>query len=338
MPAFLQLSRPEIQAKFAEITWKERNRLAQSEIDPSPTSQWARAQSPHTRFLDRYANIHPWYHNRIRLRVPAGHSDYINASPITVQSRKTGRESRYIAMQGPKEDSTSHVWRMVWHELESPAVIVMLTETHEAGQEKCYQYFPKTPRHDALHINEHDEFGDGFRATVRCTEETITGQGGAIEVRKLVLKVDGEEEEKVIWHLFYTKWPDFGVPAGEDLEEFFALMKLSEEKNKGPENPRIIHCSAGVGRSGTFITLEHLLSELEAGSLEVQTGGDETEDDLIFETVNNLRMQRRMMVQADTQYHFIYQVIKHLWEEKYTPSSGRSTLTRRREEEEDIFN
>lgn len=315
----------------------ERNRVAQSMIDPSPDSPWGRPQVPQARQLDRYANIHPWNHNRVRLQVPDGHSDYINASPITIKSQKTGRESKYIAMQGPKQSSTSHVWRMVWHEVESPAVIVMLTETHEAGQEKCYQYFPKSTDQPMI-VNERDEFSDGFKAVLSCVEKTTTGQADAIEVRKLILKVDGQEDEKVIWHLLYTKWPDFGVPAGKDLEGFFSLMRLSEEKNRGPENPRIVHCSAGVGRSGTFITLEHLLGELEAGSLTVEDAKDDSDEDIIFDTVNSLRMQRRLMVQADTQYHFIYQVVKRLWEERYTPSALPTVKSPKTDEGEDVFN
>jgi protein-tyrosine phosphatase len=309
----------ELQVKFEELTWLERHRVAQSHTDKS---EWARCQG---RDLDRYVNIHPWDKNRVKLRVPDGMNDYINASPVVLKSLKTGNQSKYIAMQGPKAGSTDHVWRMIWDELASPAVIVMLTETHEAGQEKCYQYFPKAKEDEPLSVNEEDEFGDGFKATVHCEEVETTCQGDVIEVRKLVMKRDGAEEEKIIWHLLYTEWPDFGVPSAENLHGFFALMALSKEKNGGTDNPRIIHCSAGVGRSGTFIALEHLMGELHAGAWEGKKDDDESDDDVIFNTVNALRMQRRMMVQADIQYHFIYQVIKKLWEEKYSPLTTITT-------------
>jgi protein-tyrosine phosphatase len=249
--------------------------------------------------------------------VPEGQNDYINASPIILKSAKTGKERKYIAMQGPKEGSISHVWRMIWDELTSPAVIVMLTETHEAGMEKCFPYFPKDPEADPLAINENDEFGDGFKATVKCVEVDAQLQAPSTEVRKLVMTVDGKEQEKIIWHLQYTKWPDFGVLADEDLEDFFKLMDLSNQKNSGPENPRVIHCSAGVGRSGTFIALEYLMAELEAGALEPEPGEDDTEYDPIFDTVNRLREQRRTMVQADSQYSFIYSVLRQRWEQKH---------------------
>lgn len=379
--------------------------------------------------------------------------DYINASPITLQpthptpGHEGQEEHRYIAMQGPKQVSTDHVWRMVVEQLESPGVIVMLTETHEANMEKCYQYFPRRKEDPPLKVGGRDAFGDGFYATVHCEGLEDTPAGDAIELRKLIVRVhrakrshqypsqdggnvekeeetrrqaidedratpaplttstagddladtlksptaeirqslsnlpsslepgssspakspsatpissapqspvdgEGEVEERVIYHFLYKKWPDFGVPALEDIESFFTLMRLSREKNASPTNPRIVHCSAGVGRSGTFIALEHLIRELDSGVLEnwdeahkhhhvskpttddevlpdAQDAADEAEageeedetDDLIFNTVNCLREQRKTMVQSDTQYLFIYQVLRKLWLDRY--GSGR---------------
>jgi protein tyrosine phosphatase len=434
--------------------------------NPSPDFQWARVTGPHLKVLDRYLNIQPWHNNRIKLQVPEGHVDYINASPIVLTpSPYPGadgrpRESdRYIAMQGPKQTSVDHVWRMVVEQLESPGVIVMLTETHEGPMEKCFPYFPRSADDPPIEINEQDEFGDGFRATVRCEGMEDTPAGDAIELRKVIIRVhswpkpgtkmepaagrantpdpqeadekdsdsdikmkspvanppgarppgtseealslttatasapnatptdnritateqqqnqEEQPEERIVWHFLYKKWPDFGVPSLEDLESFFTLMRLSREKNAHPNNPRIVHCSAGVGRSGTFIALEHLIRELDAGVLEdyderaaaaaalispsqAQTptagGGEDGAgnvawagsgrrgmdeggvtpilpspsgtpmlqtpgqgEDLIFETVDQLREQRRTMVQAESQYHFIYEVMRKLWMDRY---------------------
>jgi protein-tyrosine phosphatase len=166
-------------------------------------------------------------------------------------------------------------------------------------------------------INENDEFGDGFKGSVRCVEVEGDPETSACVNRKLIMKIDGEEGEKIIWHLLYTRWPDFGVLAGEDLEGFFALMELSKQKNSSPESPRVIHCSAGVGRSGTFIALEYLIAELEADALYPEPGDDPAEYDPVFDTVNKLREQRRTMVQAETQYYFIYTVLRQLWEKKH---------------------
>lgn len=323
-------------------------------------------------------NIQPWANNRVRLQVPDGSlHDYINASPIVLRSPLAPPERRpplqYIAMQGPKFGTTDHAWRMVAEQLRSPAVIVMLTETHEMGMEKCYPYFPRRPDDPPLLIGEDDEFGDGFRARVECSEVEERA-GGAIEMRRLTLTIEevqapgSEEKEEVeaeaedvdvdvdvescdgeeateeategategegegertskrktttrtmtVWHLLYRRWPDFGVPALEDIGSFFELMRLSRELNASDDNPRIIHCSAGVGRSGTFMALEHLMREVDSGELENydrDRGG--VGEDLVFGTVNALREQRRQMVQAEPQYLFIYTVLRKLWMDKY---------------------
>ncbi|CAK7208402.1 hypothetical protein SCUCBS95973_000090 [Sporothrix curviconia] len=446
----------------------------------------------------------PWEKNRVRLKVFPGQVDYINASPIvlttTAPAHAARPPDRYIAMQGPKQSSVDHVWRMVYEQMRSPAVIVMLTETHEGNQEKCFPYFPRSPKDPPMMINENDEFSDGFHASVRCEEIEETPYGDAIELRRIVLRVhkkaspvmltkrasnassntdasskvkdiangasgsakksrglspigkvnglrkggkdkdkdkdtkdeDGDsvmseasagsvsspvtaaatatatvaatatasvpsltetdeagrsksidlneyEDERIVYHFLFKRWPDFGVPALEDVDSFVGLMKLSAEKNADADNPRIVHCSAGVGRSGTFIALEHLLRELDAGVLEdydtgkdsslgtgeaedeVMEGADDQNprgrpskpplqqrdsalsvpggaainaaaadrtsvgsgilssesDDLIYTTVNQLREQRRTMVQAESQYVFIYQVLRKLWKQKY---------------------
>ncbi|KAJ4388107.1 hypothetical protein N0V93_008712 [Gnomoniopsis smithogilvyi] len=490
MPSFLTLSSHDIDAKFQEIVWLERNRMVSAISNPSPDFRWARVTGDHKK-LDRYMNIQPWENNRVRLHVPAGKQDYINASPITLrsvspacaqQNKETstddvagGGSDRYIAMQGPKHKTTDHVWRMIVEQLDSPGVIVMLTETHEGDMEKCYPYFPRNPNDAPLEVGVKDEFSDGFRASVRCEAIEETEAGDAIELRKMVIRVhkgsktesgngthteyatpvegfpvdengdvkmlspaktssddqdnsatadddagsvtvevgrtsddhqqesasntkaaspkpksrdearpasELEFEERIVWHFLYKKWPDFGVPAIEDIDSFFTLMRLSREKNANPNNPRIVHCSAGVGRSGTFIALEHLLREMDAGvlenwdavqarrpialaidstsgnsdgdaaSTEAQNGHAESENvaevedgskmdveeadldtadeatndsrDLIFDTVNQLREQRRHMVQAEPQFEFIYQVMRKLWEDKYGGSKSPS--------------
>lgn len=296
-------------------------------------------------------------------------------------------------MQGPKENTVSHTWRLIWEQVKSPGVVIMLTDLEEAGKEKCYPYFPKDADSSPLIVNEPDEFGDGFKATVLFSEQEETEQGDTIVVRKLILRVetpvkgdpekDEEDtvkvEEKIIWHLLYTRWPDFGVPAVTEVDSFFALMKLSRAKNSVPENPRIVHCSAGVGRSGTFITLEYLMAELEAGAMvyygnrdiprpklkgpkpsfsrraitppppfmiqslmtppgtsyrniNTATGSPAhhaataaKEKDMVFETVDLLRQQRKTMVQADSQFQFIYRVLRRCWEVKYKGTEPEPT-------------
>lgn len=87
--------------------------------------------------------------------------------PLRRVGKKLDEKDLHIYMQGPLESTVSHVWRMIWHETSSVAVIVMVTQTHdEAGREKCFQYFPGNAKEGTLHINQHNEFRDGETATV----------------------------------------------------------------------------------------------------------------------------------------------------------------------------
>jgi len=197
---------------------------------------------------------------------------------------------------------------MVWHETGPVAVIVMLTPTHETtGREKCFQYFPADALHDTVEVNAEDEFNDGFRATVKLLEVTHD-EKTRLAVRKLSLTA-GSGESKTVWHLLFDAWPDFLIPEGEDRLALLQVVRESVFKNSGPANPPIVHCSAGVGRSGTFIALDYLLAELEEGALDRVPGNV----DRISQLVDTLRQQRMMMVQGEAQFHFLYAMIKQQW-------------------------
>ena len=199
---------------------------------------------------------------------------------------------------------------MIWHDAGSPGVIVMLTQTHEAGREKCYTYFPLDMDNPVLEFGENEEGEDSFRGSVelldlRDDEKTRS------TVRKLCLKVEGEE--KIIWHYLFVGWPDFSVPDAEDRLALLELVKQSAVTAEDTENARVVHCSAGVGRSGTFIALDYLLSELNEGSIDELS----VEQDRITDTVNELRKQRMMMVQGEAQFVFLYDIVKEQWLERH---------------------
>ncbi len=202
---------------------------------------------------------------------------------------------------------------MVWHETSEPAVIVMLTQTFESGREKCFPYFPESMDNDTLTIHGENGFHEGsFKADIkllRIEEHSPTRS----TIRQLELVVNNER--KTVWHLLFGVWPDFCTPEGDDRAALLRLIRLSAELSGSLRNPRIVHCSAGVGRSGTFIALDHLLTEVDEGALD-ETTVDENADgdvDIIFDTVNGLREQRMMMVQSDAQLSFIYEIVKQRW-------------------------
>ena len=198
---------------------------------------------------------------------------------------------------------------MVRHETKDVAVIVMLTPTEESGREKCFQYFPLNGDVPPFKISAGGFAGDSSEGDLSFVE-IEANSGPNTQVRKLQLKFG--EETKVVWHLLYTAFPDFGVPEDEDRAELLDLLHLSETKNSGPTNPRIIHCSAGVGRSGTFIALDYLLSQLDSGAVREVTD----DQDLVKDVVHRLREQRMMMVQMDNQFEFLYDILREQFVKK----------------------
>lgn len=323
------------------MEWQQRNRLLQGTQPPAkpsdPPSQWARLTGDDVATRNRYHNIEVFAQNRVKLKVDAGANDYINASPIRLGRR------RYIATQGPKNTNVNHFYRMLSAEVRGQAVVVMLTQTHEAGREKCFQYYPLSRQESPLVIPPDNESRDGFRGQV----ELLSSQNDApsrSEVRRLRLRIEsdnGPAQEKGIAHLLFSGWPDFMIPEGDDRNALLHLIQLSARLNNHPstasaaqtngapaaedfagteqDNPRIIHCSAGVGRSGTFIALDYLLSLLHSGQLD-----DVPPDrDPVAETVDLLRQQRMMMVQGEGQFFFVYDVLK----EQYVARSRRRQTT-----------
>jgi protein-tyrosine phosphatase len=201
---------------------------------------------------------------------------------------------------------------MIWHETTSPSVIVMLTQIHESGREKCHPYFPLNPDDPILPLDKQDEFEDGFLGSVTLVSLS-EDESARATIRELELRTASGETKKV-WHLLFGGWPDFLVPEGDDRVALLKLLALSNEKNANdPSNPRIVHCSAGVGRSGSFIALDWLLQELEEGSLDDLPA----DRDPIAEVVDQLRQQRMMMVQGEAQFGFLYEVLREKWRDRW---------------------
>lgn len=221
---------------------------------------------------------------------------------------------------------------MVFHETKDVGVVVMLTQTFESGREKCSQYFPLSSQNPTMVLREEksdhsandafEDMDDGVLGHVTLLEIVVDVQSRS-EVRKMQLTFGSES--KIVWHFLFPEWADYTKPEGEVRDALLHLITLSTSKCS-PDNPLIVHCSAGVGRTGVFIALDHLLQELESGQLLRVTG----DVDPVFETVNQMREQRMMMVYNEMQFHFIYEVLR----EKVDLKLGKTSKFKERRSDE----
>jgi netrin-G3 ligand len=234
---------------------------------------------------NRYGNIFAYDHSRVVLQSPDDDGvDYINASYIEGYHTK----NCYIATQGPVPSSVDDFWQMVW-EQRSP-VIVMLTKIEEAGRKKCELYWP--------------EKEDEPLVTDRNVKVTLVGlqHYADFEIRDFhITKEKSDKPLLEVKHFLYTVWPDHGVPQyATSVIKFIRRVRKSYPMSKD-NKPIVIHCSAGVGRTGTYICLDVMLQRMNAES-----------NFNVFEFVTAMRSNRTFMVQTMDQYIFIHDAIDEL--------------------------
>ncbi|EDV98240.1 receptor-type tyrosine-protein phosphatase eta [Drosophila grimshawi] len=217
---------------------------------------------------NRYADIYPYDKNRVILDIDTEGSDYINASFIDGHTRK----KNYIATQGPKPESVMDFWRMILQH--NVRVIVQVTQFREGNTIKCNEYYPYNTRGVIVTIKSKERFDIYDR-----TELTVVHEKHGLK-------------EKVI-HFYFKKWPDHGCP--DDPNHLITFVKKVKAEKRPNYSPIVVHCSAGVGRTGTFIALDLIMQRLKSES-KIN----------IFETVKKLRFQRMKMVQTQQQYAFLY--------------------------------
>lgn len=241
---------------------------------------------------NRYTNVLPYDYNRVRLAGDSGAAGYINASLVQYTTPSTPH-CTYIATQGPLAATAADFWQMVF-DVRSPA-IVMLGNTIEDGIPKCAQYFP---------VRE----GDVIRARdleVKLKKHQALDAHSVC--RSLVIKRRASGESHTLSHYQYHGWPDHGVPLGTGGIRAISGA-LDPVRGAGPV---VVHCSAGIGRSGTFCAVDILRQRLRSWQLRLPASDEEMEGSLdLFTLVHQLRQQRMGMVQTMEQYCYCYNALK----------------------------
>ncbi|XP_051943515.1 receptor-type tyrosine-protein phosphatase S-like isoform X5 [Hippocampus zosterae] len=241
------------------------------------TSRFVTANLPCNKFKNRLVNIMPYETTRVCLQPIRGleGSDYINASYIDGYRQQKG----YIATQGPLAETTEDFWRMLWEH--NSTIVVMLTKLREMGREKCHQYWPaeRSARYQYFVVDPMAEYN---------MPQYILREFKVTDAR------DGQS--RTVRQFQFTDWPEQGVPkSGEGFIDFIGQVHKTKEQF-GQDGPISVHCSAGVGRTGVFITLSIVLERMRyEGAVD------------IFQTVKMLRTQRPAMVQTEDEYQFCYQ-------------------------------
>ncbi|KRZ40215.1 Tyrosine-protein phosphatase Lar-like [Trichinella pseudospiralis] len=246
-------------------------------IETGQQQTWDHSNFDYNKPKNRYANVVAYDHSRVVLSkladIPG--SDYINANYIDGYHRSKA----YIATQGPMPETFNDFWRMVWEE--NSATVVMLTKLEERTRIKCDQYWPS--RGSALYglVNV------AMKDTTELAHYTL---------RVFQISLQGQSEVREVRHLQFTAWPDHGVP--EHPTPFLIFLKRVKAVNPAESGPVIVHCSAGVGRTGAYIVVDTMLDRLRY---------ENTVD--IYGCVTAIRSQRNYMVQTEEQYVFIHDAV-----------------------------
>ncbi|XP_076465976.1 tyrosine-protein phosphatase non-receptor type 9-like [Babylonia areolata] len=237
---------------------------------------------------NRYTDVLCYDHSRVMLPIIDGDptSDYINANYVDGYMQKNA----YICTQGPLPKTFVDFWRMIWHQ--QCQVIVMTTRTIERQRMKCGQYWPNE-EHTDEQFEEFIVYNNSVQS-VNSYNET-----------KLILHNTNTGETREITHLQFTTWPDYGVPPATGFLDFLFHVRAVQERATrsmgsawtghplGP--PIVVHCSAGIGRTGTFITMDISLRRLEdVGTVDIPA------------TVRRIRSQRAFSIQMPDQYVFCH--------------------------------
>ncbi|RVE59552.1 hypothetical protein OJAV_G00190000 [Oryzias javanicus] len=235
---------------------------------------------PDNKPKNRFTNVLPYDWCRVKLNSsgPGETLNYINASYMP--GYKNSRE--YIATQGPLPGTVKDFWRMIWEQ--NVKRIAMVTNCVEGGRTKCERYWPENGNPGI-----YGEISVTVKSEKRETNWTL---------REFIVKNMKTSEERTVKHFHFTAWPDHGVPESTDVLIQFRGLIRQHIDGEGSNAPSVVHCSAGVGRTGTLIALDVLLQQL---SKEQAVG--------VQSFVKKMRLNRPYMVQTESQYVFLHQCI-----------------------------
>ncbi|XP_031236444.1 tyrosine-protein phosphatase non-receptor type 4 isoform X5 [Mastomys coucha] len=243
------------------------------------------AKLPQNISKNRYRDISPYDATRVLLK---GNEDYINANYINMEIPSSSIINQYIACQGPLPHTCKDFWQMTWEQ--GSSMVVMLTTQVERGRVKCHQYWPEP----------------SGSSSYGCYQVTCHSEEGnpAYIFRKMTLFNQEKNESRQLTQIQYTAWPDHGVP--DDSSDFLDFVCHVRNKRAGKEEPIIVHCSAGIGRTGVLITMETAMCLIECNQPVYP-----------LDIVRTMRDQRAMMIQTPSQYRFVCEAILKVYEEGF---------------------
>ncbi|XP_021488924.1 tyrosine-protein phosphatase non-receptor type 4 isoform X2 [Meriones unguiculatus] len=243
------------------------------------------AKLPQNISKNRYRDISPYDATRVLLK---GNEDYINANYINMEIPSSSIINQYIACQGPLPHTCKDFWQMIWEQ--GSSMVVMLTTQVERGRVKCHQYWPEPTG----------------SSSYGCYQVTCHSEEGnpAYIFRKMTVFNQEKNESRQLTQIQYTAWPDHGVP--DDSSDFLDFVCHVRNKRAGKEEPIIVHCSAGIGRTGVLITMETAMCLIECNQPVYP-----------LDIVRTMRDQRAMMIQTPSQYRFVCEAILKVYEEGF---------------------